>query len=171
MPWACTTHTQMGWPQPETLGVSCPGGWESNIKVSQGWFPLRPLWLVCRRPSPCCDLICFLYVYLHPDLLLSFFFLKRFIYLAVLCLGCRSLSLHCCMGHLSSQHVGSSFWFSCPAACGSLVPRPGIKPTCPALEGGFLTTGPSGKSHDLLFFFFFEVLKTFILYTKSIISA
>ena len=35
---------------------------------------------------------------------------------------------------------------SCPPACGILVPRPGIKPTTFALEGGFLTTGPPGKS-------------------------
>ena len=35
---------------------------------------------------------------------------------------------------------------SCPAACGILVPRPGIEPASPALEGGFLTTGPPGKS-------------------------
>ena len=35
---------------------------------------------------------------------------------------------------------------SCPAACGILVPRPGIEPMFPALEGGFLTTGPPGKS-------------------------
>ena len=35
---------------------------------------------------------------------------------------------------------------SCPVACGILVPRPGIKPTSPALEGGLLTTGPLGKS-------------------------
>ena len=35
---------------------------------------------------------------------------------------------------------------SCPAACGLLVPRPGIKPTSPALEGGLLTTGRPGKS-------------------------
>ena len=27
-----------------------------------------------------------------------------------------------------------------------LVPQPGIKPTSLALEGGFLTTGPPGKS-------------------------
>ena len=31
---------------------------------------------------------------------------------------------------------------SCPMAYGILVPRPGIEPTSPALEGGFLTTGP-----------------------------
>ena len=35
---------------------------------------------------------------------------------------------------------------SCLVACGILVPRPGIEPESPALEGGFLTTGPPGKS-------------------------
>ena len=35
--------------------------------------------------------------------------------------------------------------FRCSVACGILVPRPGIKPASPALEGGFLTTGPPGK--------------------------
>ena len=35
---------------------------------------------------------------------------------------------------------------SCPATCGILVPQPGIKPASPELEGGFLTTGPQGKS-------------------------
>ena len=34
---------------------------------------------------------------------------------------------------------------SCFAVCGILVPPPGIEPTSPALEGGFLTTGPPGK--------------------------
>ena len=36
---------------------------------------------------------------------------------------------------------------SCPAACGILVPRPGIEPKhmSPALAGEFLTTGPPGK--------------------------
>ena len=32
------------------------------------------------------------------------------------------------------------------AACGILVPQQGIDPPSPALEGGFLTTGPPGKS-------------------------
>uniref|UniRef100_A0A8C6D0K1 DUF4795 domain-containing protein n=1 Tax=Moschus moschiferus TaxID=68415 RepID=A0A8C6D0K1_MOSMO len=31
-------------------------------------------------------------------------------------------------------------------ACGILVPRPRIEPASPALQGGFLTTGPRGKS-------------------------
>ena len=35
---------------------------------------------------------------------------------------------------------------SCPAACGILVPRPGLGPASPALEGGYLATGPPGKS-------------------------
>ena len=38
------------------------------------------------------------------------------------------------------------FGLSCPIACGILVPLPGIKPLSPALEGGFLTIGPPGKS-------------------------
>ena len=37
-----------------------------------------------------------------------------------------------------------------PKACGILVPQPGIKPTSSALEGGFLTTGPPGKSPGLI---------------------
>ena len=35
---------------------------------------------------------------------------------------------------------------SCPMACGILVPRTGIEPVSPALEGGFFTTGPPGMS-------------------------
>ena len=31
-------------------------------------------------------------------------------------------------------------------ARGTLVPQPGIEPESPALQGGFLTTGPLGKS-------------------------
>ena len=34
----------------------------------------------------------------------------------------------------------------CPMVFGFLVPRPGIKPKFPALQGRFLTTGPPGKS-------------------------
>ena len=34
---------------------------------------------------------------------------------------------------------------SCPAACGILVPQPGIEPGSRALEGGFLTTEPPGS--------------------------
>ena len=34
---------------------------------------------------------------------------------------------------------------SCPAACGILVPRPGIEPVSPALEGSFFTTGPPAE--------------------------
>ena len=48
------------------------------------------------------------------------------------------------------QHAGSlveACGLSCPAACGILAPRPGIEPASPALEGGFFTTGPPGKSH------------------------
>ena len=35
--------------------------------------------------------------------------------------------------------------------CGILVPRPGIKPMSPALEGRFLITGPPGESPGFIF--------------------
>ena len=35
---------------------------------------------------------------------------------------------------------------SCSVACGILVPWPGIEPAYAALQGGFLITGPPGKS-------------------------
>ena len=36
-------------------------------------------------------------------------------------------------------------------ACAILIPLPGIKPeSSPALQRGFLTTGPPGKPQDLL---------------------
>ena len=34
---------------------------------------------------------------------------------------------------------------SCPSDVGILAPLPGMEPLPPALEGGFLTTGPPGK--------------------------
>ena len=39
-----------------------------------------------------------------------------------------------------------------PEACRTLVPRPAIELTPPALEGGPLTTGPPGKSQPNLCF-------------------
>ena len=54
-----------------------------------------------------------------------------------------------CCGTWAPEHMGSVVavhGLSCPVACGILVPQPGIKPASPALEGGFLTTGPPGKS-------------------------
>ena len=36
--------------------------------------------------------------------------------------------------------------FSCSEACGILDPLPGMEPTFPTLEGGFLTTGQPGNS-------------------------
>ena len=47
---------------------------------------------------------------------------------------------------------------SCPAACGILVPRPGAKPpTSPALQAGFLTTGPPGRPSTHVFLCFKQV--------------
>ena len=60
------------------------------------------------------------------------------------------MGLSCSMWDLLLQHRGvslvESHGLSCPTACGILAPQPGIKPMTPALEGGFLMTGPPGKS-------------------------
>ena len=42
------------------------------------------------------------------------------------------------------------FGFFGQEACGILAPQPEIEPAPPALEGEVLTTGPPGKSQDLL---------------------
>ena len=40
---------------------------------------------------------------------------------------------------------------SCSMACGILVLQLGIEPMSPALAGGFLTTGPPGKTSKIIF--------------------
>ena len=45
--------------------------------------------------------------------------------------------------------TGSARGLVAPPACGILVPWPGIKLASPALQSGFLTIGPSGKSQGL----------------------
>ena len=58
------------------------------------------------------------------------------------------LGLHCGMW----ASVVAVCGLSCPTAHGILVPQPGIEPTSPALEGGFLTTGPPGRSQESYIF-------------------
>ena len=76
------------------------------------------------------------------------------IHSAVLCLSCGMRCLRCIMWNLSLWLMDSlvMVWgLSCSHTCRILVPWPGIEPTSLALQGGFLTTGPPGKSP--LFFF------------------
>ena len=75
--------------------------------------------------------------------LLKFFLFFKLINLAMLGLSCSTWDL-------SLQSTGFSpvvtHELGCSAACKILVPGPGIEPTSPALQSGFLTTGPPGKS-------------------------
>ena len=72
-----------------------------------------------------------------------------------------TLSWQCHLGHRGLWFLKSVFiWphqlfvavhsLCYPVTCGNLVPWPGFKPASPALEGGFLTSGPQGKSLLLL---------------------
>ena len=52
-------------------------------------------------------------------------------------------------GMWALEYAGSvvgAHGISCLVTCGILIPQTGIKPESPALQGGFLTIGPSGKS-------------------------
>ena len=71
---------------------------------------------------------------------------------------CGACASHCdgfsCCEAQVLGHTGAILvvhGLSCPAACGILLPAPGIEPMSPALSGGFLTTRPPGKSHPLIF--------------------
>ena len=77
----------------------------------------------------------------------------------VLVAACRILVMSCgsCLaahglsgrGAQAPKHTGSVVMacrLSCSVACGVLVSWPGIEPKPSALQGGFLTTGPPGKS-------------------------
>jgi len=59
--------------------------------------------------------------------------------LAVLGLSCSTWALRCGSG---SRTQAQSLQHVALIACGILVPCPGTEPMSPALEGGFLTTGP-----------------------------
>ena len=87
---------------------------------------------------------------------LSFSLLKYlFIYLTVSGFSCGTWDLHCSVWDLSLWCVDSVIavhGLSCFAACGILLPWPGIKPPSPALQGRFLTTGPPGKSWQFFSF-------------------
>ena len=74
------------------------------------------------------------YLYLHAHVYIFIF-------------GCSGFH-PCSMEDLSSWCSGSIVYGlnSCPMAHGILVPWAGIEPASPALEGGFLTTGPPRKS-------------------------
>ena len=80
----------------------------------------------------------------------SLFLKKIFIWLcSVLVVAGRVFPGSCGISHFSAQ--AQELWrFSCPVACGILVPWPGTEPVSPALAGGVLTTRPPGKSWHLL---------------------
>ena len=60
---------------------------------------------------------------------------------------------------------------SCPVASGLLVPSWGIEPTSPALEGRFLTTGPTREVPDLDWHFFVALKKPLVCLWPQIVSS
>ena len=96
-----------------------------------------------------------------------FFFNFYFIYLTVSGLGCGTRDLHYIMWDLWSRHTNSLvIWcgfsgrskqeLGLSEARGILFPQPEIELASPAPKGEFLTPGPAGKSHSLMFYFHFS---------------
>ena len=56
------------------------------------------------------------------------------------------LVVACWIFHCSSRALFAVHRLNLSSACEILVPLPGIKRTCPASQGRFLTTGPPGTS-------------------------
>ena len=98
----------------------------------------------------------------HPLLALFLFYFLIFICLAASGPSCGAQDLHRIMWGLlllrtRSLVAARGIWSAQPPVvavnrlsrsteCGVLLLRPGIEPMSPALQGGFLTTGPPGKS-------------------------
>ena len=57
--------------------------------------------------------------------------------------------IYCC--YLFILHFLYFYFWLHLVVCGILIPRPGIKPMPPAVEGKALTTGPPGKSYCCYF--------------------
>ena len=111
------------------------------LPVIPGSFPFfKSTWIWCT--CFCCSC-----TYNWDALPLSEFY---FIY----CLFLAVSGLSCSMGYLRCGTWALQLWFeglvARGIACGILVSQVGIEPMSPALQGGFLTPGPPGKSLLLL---------------------
>ena len=81
----------------------------------------------------------------------SFFFKEYLPLIFVFCLYFKYLFIGCIRSLLRCRNLSLvAYGLSCPIACGTVVPRPEIEPASPALENGFLSTGPPGKAHRLV---------------------
>ena len=75
------------------------------------------------------------------------FLFFKCVYSNTLGLSCGAWALGC-----GAQTLVAVLGLSCSAAYGILASRQGFEPMFNALQGGFLTTGPPGKSQMHFFF-------------------
>ena len=72
--------------------------------------------------------------------------------------------------HTQAQQLWCEGGLSCPMAWGILFSPPGTEPVAPALQGRFLTTGPSGKSQTFFFLILLKFLQNDGLWTARFLS-
>ena len=82
------------------------------------------------------------------------FFLFKYLFIYLPCVGSQFQHAGSllwwdpkCVGSVVAACGLSSYsaWAQCPIAFGVLIPRSGLEPMSPTLEGGFLTTSPPGS--------------------------
>ena len=141
----CSFLIYFVWPHHTACGISVPQPGSEPVPPALGAQNLNHC---TAREVPSCSFDCIYLMTNNVECL--------FIYLSAICISFFKIfylavsGLSCGMWDLSLQCSGFSrvvvCGLSCPAACGILVPQPEIEPASPASEGGFLNTGPRGKS-------------------------
>ena len=105
-----------------------------------GWFSLSPLsFYVMFKIVPMNPY--YLYYQEKVTFKKTFIHLFIFIWLCQILVVVRAGPLLCYADSLVAANR-----LSCPGTCGILVPWPGVEPASSAFQGGFITTGPPGKS-------------------------
>ena len=121
--------------------TSCPTPSLLPSKWGSSWWYSHHLGKISFRFSCCCSVCIPMVRHLCKGRDPVCYFLSiLFLYLAVSILSWVMQDL--LLWHTRAHRL------SCSAACGILVPQPGIEPTSSALQGRFLTIGPPGKSWD-----------------------
>ena len=126
-----------------TLNILCHSPLTCRVSAEKSADSLMgvPMYGTC-----CFSLAAFFFFKLYLFYFLFIFWLHRVLVAARGIFCCGAQALHCSVrASLQLQRTGSvvvARGLSCPAACGILVPRPGMEPVSPALQDGFSTTGP-----------------------------
>ena len=98
--------------------------------------------MVCNSDNYRHNILSFYYYFILINSFLIFNFKKN---LSVYLFGCVLVVAHRDLLLWCKDSLVVTHGLSCSMTCGIFIPGPGMKPTSPALQGKFLTTGPLDK--------------------------